>query len=512
MLGRQGRSPDKFGSCMQNTAVATSKSPFSGWFSRSFIEALPTGIYVCDTDSVLIAYNSRAADIWGPAAMVSGTRQRHCGGFKLYLSDGRFVPHDEMPMALVPITRQPSGAFEAIIEREDGSRREVVASVTPLFDDDGSYIGFLNSVQDVTERKDTERREAAVRDALAVAKRNLRKNDRTLSELGRLNDGLVESEGFLQGILDSVSDCIEVLDAEGRIQFMNRDGLRAMEIDDFDQVRGANWAEEQCGDQIEAAKAAIAVAKAGGVGRFETCAPTLKGKALWWDVAVTPIADGITSKGMLLAISRDISEKKAGEEARKLLGQELQHRLKNTIAMVQSIANQTLRHAGSVDEARTVLSNRIAMLGKAHDILLNENGTGADLVGIVGAMIELHADRRERFVVRGPNVNFGPKAAMAMALALHELATNAHKYGALSNDCGEVHVHWELVGADRLKFIWAEQRGPQVTEPIAKGFGSRLTQSMLISSIGGNPQARYDPEGFTFKVDADLRVIQKDFV
>jgi PAS domain S-box-containing protein len=367
-------------------------------------------------------------------------------------------------------------------------------------------------VQDVTERKHTERQEAAVRDALAVAKRNLRKNDRTLSKLGRLNDDLVESEGFLQGILDSVSDCIEVLDSEGCIQFMNRDGLRAMEIDDFDQVRGANWAEEHCGDQIEAAKAAIAVAKAGGVGRFETCAPTLKGHALWWDVAVTPIADGVTSRAMLLAISRDISEKKAGEEARKLLGQELQHRLKNTIAMVQSIANQTLRHAGSVDEARTVLSNRIAMLGKAHDILLNENGTGADLVGIVGAMIDLHADRRERFVVRGPNVNFGPKAAMAMALALHELATNAHKYGALSNDSGEVHVGWELIGDDRLKFSWAEQRGPRVMEPVAKGFGSRLTQSMLMSSIGGSPHARYDPAGFNFEVDADLRVIQRDFV
>lgn len=494
---------------MQINSAYTSEAGLPKWFSRDLIDALPTGVYICDANSLLTSYNTRAAEIWGRAPVLGDTQHRFCGAHRLFLSDGTFVPHDQTPMANVAATGQASGVFEAIVEREDGSRRNVLASVAPLFDDDGSYIGFVNCVQDITEGKNTEHRETAVREALAVAKRSLRENDRTLSALGRVNADLVESEQFLQGILDSVSDCIEVLDADGRIQFMNRNGLAAMEIEDFEAVKGGDWAELYCGDQVQAAKAAIAMAQAGGIGRFETRAPTLKGNVLWWDVAVTPIA-GVSNKGMLLAISRDVSDKKAGEEARRLLGLELQHRLKNTIAMVQAIANQTLRTAGSLDEAKAVLSNRITMLGKAHDILLRENGSSADLVSIVGAMIDLHADRRERFIVKGVNVNFGPKAAMAMALALHELATNAHKYGALLTDSGEVHIAWELIEGERLAFHWVETGGPPVEQPVSKGFGSRLTQSVLSASIGGTPTVSYEPEGFRFDVNADLRLVQQD--
>ena len=157
---------------------------------------------------------------------------------------------------------------------------------------------------------------------------------------------------------------------------------------------------------------------------------------------------------------------------------------------------------------KKVLSSRIGILGRAHDILLHESGTSADLVSIVAAMVDLHADRRERFIVEGPNVQFGPKAAMAMALALHELATNAQKYGALSNDDGKVALHWSVSEAGMLRLEWSEQDGPEVKHPSAKGFGSRLTQSMLSGSIGGTPVVSYEPTGFRFVVEADLKVIQ----
>jgi PAS domain S-box-containing protein len=495
---------------MSNHANAIPMTKLPIWFSRDFIEALPTGVYICDANSVVVAYNSRAAEIWGRKPEPGDSQHRFCGAHRLYLADGTFVPHDQTPIATVPLTGLPSGVFEAIVEREDGTRRNVLASVAPLFDDEGVYIGFVNCVQDVTDTKDSRRRETGVRDALAVAKRSLRENDRTLVALGRVNADLVENAQFLKGILDSVSDCIEVLDTEGRIQFMNHEGLRAMEINDFDEVRGADWAKDYCGEQVEAAQAAIAMAKAGGIGRFETFAPTLKGNMLWWDVTVTQIADEGSNIGTLLAISRDITEKKQIEDERKLLGQELQHRLKNTIAMVQAIANQSLRSASSLEEARTVLGNRIAILSKAHDILLSEDGNSADLVSIVGAMVDLHADRRERFLVEGVNINFGAKAAMAMALSLHELATNAQKYGALSNDSGSVAINWQLKDEHTLTFRWAETDGPPVETPTSKGFGSRLTQVMLPVSIGGTPVVSYDPSGFVFEVVADIRTIQAD--
>lgn len=480
------------------------------WYSRDLIEALPIGVYICDARAVIVAYNSKAAEIWGREPVLGDTQNRFSGASRFYRADGAFVPHDETPMATVQKTRSASEPFEAILERQDGTRRNVLASAAPLFDEARSYLGFVTCVQDITASHATREREAAVRDALASAKRTLRTTDRTLTELSQVNAELIESEQFLQGILDSVSDCIEVLDAEGHIQFMNRDGLRAMEIDDFESVRGGNWAEDFCGEQVEAARGAIALAKAGGIGRFETQAPTFKGTMLWWDIAVTPIADGPSGRGLLLAISRDISEKKANEEARKLLGQELQHRLKNTIAMVQAIANQSLRNATSLDEAKTVLSNRIAILGRAHDILLQEEGSSADLVSIVGAMVDLHADRRERFVVEGINVNFGPKAAMGMALALHELATNAQKYGALSSDDGMIEVRWELVDTSQLAFRWIESGGPPVDEPASKGFGSRLTQVMLADSIGATPAVSYARSGFKFEFIASLAKIQAE--
>ena len=491
------------------TRVASLKaSSLPEWFSRDLIEALPAAVYVCDAASVLIGYNSRASTLWGRQPIIGDTQERFCGAYRMYTSDGIYLPHDQTPMAMVMVEHKATGLFEAMIEREDGARRNVMASVAPLFDDAGAYIGFVNCVQDITERKRAEQRETEVRDALRTARQSLHDNDRTLSSLSVINADLIESGLFLKGILNSVSDRIEVLDCEGCIQFMNAHGQQALEIDDFDVVKGGSWADAYCGDQSFAAKAAIAMAKAGGVGRFETFAPTLKGNMLWWDVVVTKIADQIENSGNLLAISRDATERKESEEARKLLGQELQHRLKNTLAMVQAIANQTLKSATSLDEAKKVLSSRIGILGRAHDILLHESGTSADLVSIVAAMVDLHADRRERFIVDGPNVQFGPKAAMAMALALHELATNAQKYGALSNDDGKVALHWSVSEAGMLRLEWSEQDGPEVKHPSAKGFGSRLTQSMLSGSIGGTPVVSYEPTGFRFVVEADLKVIQ----
>jgi PAS domain S-box-containing protein len=488
----------------------TPRPTLPDWFSRHLIDALPIAVYICDAQSVLIEYNTRAAELWGRHPVLGDPKQRFCGAHRIYTAQGDFLPHDRTPMATVMREHTPTGPFEAIIEREDGTRRDVIASVAPLFDEAGLYVGFANCVQDVTDQKHAERRETNVREALRVARRSLRETDKTLSSLQRINTNLIESGQFLTGILDSVSDCIEVLDASGCILFMNREGQRAMEVDDFDTVRGRDWALEFCGDESAAATAAIAFAREGGVGRFETLAPTLKGNLLWWEVVVTRMADEQEVAGHFLAISRDITERKASEEARKLLSQELQHRLKNTLAMVQAIAIQSLKNATSLDEAKNALSKRIAILGRAHDILLHDSGSSADLVSIVGAMVDLHADRRERFIVEGTNVHFGPKAAMAMALALHELATNAQKYGALSNDDGHVEIRWSVTDDGRLDLSWTEEGGPAVAPPTAKGFGSRLTQAMLSGSIGGVPDVNYAPTGVTFTVSADLKVIQAD--
>lgn len=192
------------------------------------------------------------------------------------------------------------------------------------------------------------------------------------------------------------------------------------------------------------------------------------------------------------------------EERQHILNQELSHRLKNTLALVQSIASQTLRRAGDVNEAREALDARLVALGKAHDILLRGRGDGASLTVVIGEALALHQDRAERFVFSGPDLPVGPSAALALGLILHELATNATKYGALSQPGGQVHLTWAIRDTDgkaTFQLVWTEQGGPRVTPPSRTGFGSRLIQRGLSS---GTVESDYRPSGLVCTLTTPL--------
>ncbi|MDX8449929.1 sensor histidine kinase [Mesorhizobium captivum] len=182
-------------------------------------------------------------------------------------------------------------------------------------------------------------------------------------------------------------------------------------------------------------------------------------------------------------ISLDISDRKRGEEQRKLLVNELNHRVKNTLAVVQSIASQTIRNSTSLAEAGRTLSSRLVSLAKAHDVLTHEDWRGADLEELIAASIKPHAPM-ERFQLSGDEVWVEPNIALSFALAFHELTTNAIKYGALSNATGTVCISWGLIqqGPDRrLELEWRESGGPVVAAAKRKGFGTQLLERMFDS-------------------------------
>ena len=181
------------------------------------------------------------------------------------------------------------------------------------------------------------------------------------------------------------------------------------------------------------------------------------------------------------------------EDERRILTNELSHRLKNTLTLVQSIASQTLRNAPDVETARDALSLRLIALGKAHDILLAGRRDAADLAEVVRGSLGLHADGPERFRLDGPPLNIGPGAALSLALILHELATNAAKYGALRTETGRVTVDWTADDAV-LRLAWRETGGPPTAPPMRKGFGSRLIERGL---AGGEVRTTFDPAGLT---------------
>lgn len=203
-----------------------------------------------------------------------------------------------------------------------------------------------------------------------------------------------------------------------------------------------------------------------------------------------------------VSVSLDISERKRSDVQRQLLINELNHRVKNTLATVQSIALQTLRGAASTAEARDALSDRLVALAKVHDVLTRESWEGADLRDIVANATEPHGGA-ERFSLDGPPVWLSPALSLSLSLALHELATNAAKYGALSHEGGRVTIAWQVAEA-RLTLRWAESDGPPVKPPTREGFGSRLIRS-LSAEIGATATVDYAPQGVICVIEAPLQ-------
>jgi two-component sensor histidine kinase len=272
-----------------------------------------------------------------------------------------------------------------------------------------------------------------------------------------------------------------------------------MEVSDFNAISGCPWPSFWENEGHLAAKDAIAAARAGTASGFQGYADTMQGNRRYWDVQVSPImgADGAPER--ILSISRDISALKAAEEARTMLAQELAHRMKNSLAMVQAIVTQTLRQAKSTEEARTAVSQRLSALGRAQDILTRSNFTEADIHDVVAAAIEPHRVTEDRIAWTGPRLILTSQQALGLSLATHELATNAAKYGALSNETGLVAMAWRVEDG-AFAFDWIETGGPPVVPPASRGFGSKLIERIVAAYFEGEGRLDFDPSGIRFRL------------
>src|ERR1700760_2868201 len=400
---------------------------------QSILDALPAGIYACDAEGRILRVNRRAIELWGRAPRLLDSSQRFCGSFHLENLDGQFIPPDETPMARAVLTGQSFEGVEAVVQNPDGKRWVARVNVAPLRDADGAVIGAINCFQDVTREHDMRLR--------------LERQQRTF-DLAMIASRMGTWRYTLADNICIYDDNAQQLYGLTQARFLHdKAGVEAkFHPDDMALM----W--ERVAKALDAE----------GDGRYdvEYRVKQLDGSWRWlsaWGL-VEVEGQGANRKPVAIAgASRDLPERKQIEELQRLLANELNHRVKNTLATVQSIVNQTLRGATDVELARTAVNARIVALAEAHDLLTDRSWAGADIADLVARALAPFVTRQ--IIVDAPSQDLSPGQALALSLAVHELATNAAKYGALSRPEGHVKLRWYVLNGI-LHMDWEESGGP----------------------------------------------------
>ncbi len=207
---------------------------------------------------------------------------------------------------------------------------------------------------------------------------------------------------------------------------------------------------------------------------------------------------------LLISIVGDITKRKSAEEHAQFLLAEISHRSKNLFAVVQAVARNSVRANSTMDDFQARFSQRLQGLATSHDLLVHAKWQGASLADLVRRQLAPFADVGSRLEMTGPDVAVKAEAAQAIGLALHELATNAGKYGALTEPTGKVLVSWNFVestdGSRRIRLCWTEEGGPPVSPPRSKGFGHIVIERMVALSVNGDVDLQFTPQGLTWQL------------
>jgi PAS domain S-box-containing protein len=317
----------------------------------------------------------------------------------------------------------------------------------------------------------------------------------------RTETALRDSEERYRLIFEQANDIIFTADVDQRITACNLAGANALglppseiigrSISEFVSPEGFAQTTAMLQQKIER----------GGNTRHEISVIKPSGEIVRWENDSTLVLDRDGEPIGLLSISRDVTERRAFEQRRELLINELNHRVKNALALVQGIAHQTFRNGVDPEAAQRDFLLRIATLAKAHDLLTREQWEGVTLTELVRAATA--AFDAARIAAGGPPLRLAPKAAVAIAMALHELSTNALKYGALSRAEGSVTLEW-TVDADHFEMIWAERGGPAVQPPGSHGFGVKMLERALASDLHGTVSIAFAATGVQCAIRAPL--------
>ena len=439
------------------------------------LEWLPVGIYTCDLEGCLVQYNRHAAEIWGRSPIVGDGQVRLCGAAKAFAADGAQLSPEAAPMAELLATGKPIRDRELILERPDGTRVTILANLDPLFDDEGRLVGGVNCFQDISERKAAEERFKA-------------------------------REAWYCGLLDALPATIYTTDAQGRITYFNQASVelsgRRPELGSDEWC--VSWKlRDASGTPIRHEDCPMAMALKSGepVRGTEKIAERPDGTHVPILPFPTPLRDASGTLVGAVNMLLDISDRKRAEEQKTVLLRELAHRVNNTFAVILAITQQSLRTAPTPQAFAEAFTARLQALAQAHSLLLAQDWAGADLAELAkGQIAPFRPDGEERLKIVGPKVVLEPAQTIALGAVLHELATNACKYGALSVPAGRVEVNWNVTaknGVDHLHLTWTERDGPHVKRSAKPGLGSRIIRR-------GLPNAKIDWRLATLGVECKI--------
>ncbi len=441
------------------------------------VGALPEAVYITDADGRITYYNDAAARLWGVRPELG--RSEFCGSWKLYWPDGTPLPHADCPMAMTLKEKRPIRGLEAAAERPDGTRIPFLACPTPLFDDEGELTGAVNMLVDMTER--TVAGETAQR---------------------------------LAAIVESSDDAILAKDLSGTIISWNKGAERLFGYAPEEAIGQSVTMLIPPDRQDEEPKILDRIRKGERTDHYETIRRRKDGSLVEISLSVSPIR---SRDGRIIGaskIARDITERRLVERQQRLLLREMNHRVKNLFTLASSVVTLSARSAATPGELATAVSSRLAALARAHALTIPSIPEGAEvaeqsttlhtLIRTIVAPFDRDPEL-SRARIEGADVAVSGNAATSLSLLLHEFATNAAKYGALSVPEGSIDIMCAEAG-ERLVLTWTEQGGPSIrSEPTIEGFGTLLSKATARGHLGGDIQREWRPEGLFLKLDVIRR-------
>lgn len=414
-------------------------------------------------DGIITSWNESAERMFGYAAheMVGQSIRR-------------LIPPDRQQEEDDIIARLRKGErvenFETLRMDRDGKLIDVSVSISPIIDASGKLLGASKFVRDISDRKAREKR--------------LQESERRLSQI-------INNINAFAGLLDINGNILEV-----NTQALATAGVPRETIIGTPMAQAPWWSHSpEVGQRM---REIIAQCLAGKTIRCDLPYMTGAGEKRWVDFQAAPIREMDGHITAVLPSGVDITERKRSEEQVRLLLYEINHRAKNMLSLVLAIARQTA--TSSPGDFVTRFSERIQALAANQDLLVENHWRGIDIQPLVRAQLAHFNDLvGARIAVKGPNLRLTPAAAQSIGMALHELATNASKYGALSNAQGHIDIAWKL-DSGQFAISWREQGGPPVAQPRRRGFGNIVLTTLAQSSVSGVVVLDYAPTGLIWQL------------